>query len=328
MNRCATLAFAAAFLLAVPGFTLAQASSTTVRIGYIGSSSAASDKARTEAFRQGLRERGYVEGKNTVVEWRYPEGSADRLPALVADLVQRKVQVIVVAGATATQAVKNQVSTIPIVMTNVSDPVGLRLVEGLAKPGGNITGLTNVAPELGSKRLELLKELVPNLSRVAVLGDPGSPAYAPQIKGITAAAGAIGLDLQLVEVRDSNDLESAFASISKARADGLIALQNPTITRLATRIAELAAKARLPAMYPQREFVEAGGLISYGPDIPDLHRQAAYFVDRIVKGAKPADLPVEQPKKYELAVNLRSAKQIGLTISPHVLFRADQTIQE
>jgi putative tryptophan/tyrosine transport system substrate-binding protein len=328
MNRCATLALAAAFFFAVAGLTLAQAGSTRVRIGYIGSSSAASDEARTEAFRQGLRELGYVEGKNAVVEWRYPEGSADRLPALVSDLVQRKVQVIVVAGATATQAVKNQVSTIPVVMTNVSDPVGLRLVGSLAKPGGNITGLTNVAPELGSKRLELLKELVPNLSRVAVLGDPGSPAYAPQINGITAAARAIGLDLHLVEVRGSKDLETAFASISKARAGGLIALQNPTITRLAARIAELAAKARLPAIYPQREFVEAGGLVSYGADIPDLHRQAAYFVDRIVKGAKPAELPVEQPKKYELAVNLRSAKQIGLTISPHVLFRADRTIRE
>lgn len=326
MNRCAALAMATASLLAVHGFSLAQVNKAPIHIGYIGSSSAASDKARTEAFRQGLRELGYVEGKNAVVEWRYPEGSADRLPALVSDLLQRKVQVIVVAGATATQAVKNQVSSIPIVMTNVSDPVGLGLVEGLAKPGGNITGLTNVAPELGSKRLELLKELIPNLSRVAVLGDPGSPAYAPQIKGVTAAARATGLDLHLVEVRHSNDLESAFASIAKARVGGLIALQNPTITRLATRIAELAAKARLPAIYPQREFVEAGGLISYGADIPDLHRQAAYFVDKIVKGAKPAELPVEQPKKYELAINRRSAKQIGLAIPPQVLFRADQTI--
>jgi putative ABC transport system substrate-binding protein len=326
MTRFATLVWATVAVLAIHGSACAQAFGTTVSIGYIGSSSASSDKARTAAFRQGLRELGYVEGKNAVVEWRYPEGSADRLPGLVSDLVQRKVQVIVVAGATATQAVKKQVKTIPIVMTNVSDPVGLRFVETLAKPGGNITGLTNIAPELGAKRLELLKELVPNLSRVAVVGDPGSPAYAPQIKGIATAAQAMGLQLHFAEVKRSDELESAFASISKARVGGVIALQNPTITRLAARIAELAAKARLPAIYPQREFVEAGGLISYGPDITDLHRQAAYFVDRILKGAKPADLPVEQPKKYDLAINLPSARQIGLTIPPQVLFRADQTI--
>lgn len=320
MQRWAALLFA---LLAAPGPVLAQAKA---HIGYLASSSAASDRARTEAFRKGLAEIGYVEGKNLVVEWRYPEGGADRLPGLAADLVQRKVQVIVVAGATATQAVKNQTTAIPIVMTNVSDPLGLGLVASLARPEGNVTGLTNASVELSAKRLELLRELAPRLALVAVLGDPGSPAYRPQARELASAAKMVGMKLRTVEVRQAGDLDKAFAVISEARAGAIIALQNPTITGARMRIAELAAKVRLPAMYPQGEFVDAGGLISYGPDIPDLHRQAAYFVGRILKGAKPAELPVEQPKKYELVINLRAAKAIGLTIPPTVLFRADRTI--
>ena len=312
-------------LLAAPGSVLGQAKDQA-HIGYLASSSAASDRARTAAFRQGLRELGYLEGKNIVVDWRYPD-SADRLPDLVSELLQRKVQVIVVAGATATQAVKKQAAAVPVVMTNVTDPVRLGLIESLRRPGGNITGLTNVSVELNAKRLELLRELVPNLSSLAVLGDPGSPAYGPQAKELASAARAAGVTLRFLDVRQEQDLEKAFAVISEARIPALMALQNPSITRVRARLAELAARARLPAMYPQGEFVDAGGLMSYGPDIPDLHRQAAYFVDKILKGAKPADLAVEQPRKYELAINLRSAKQIGLTVPPTVLFRADRTIQ-
>ena len=312
-------------LLAAPGPVLGQAKDQA-HIGYLASSSAASDRARTEAFRKGLEEIGYVEGKNLVVEWRYPDGGAERLRDLAADLVQRKVQVIVVAGATATQAVKKQAAAIPVVMTNVTDPVGLGLVASLARPGGNITGLTNASVELNAKRLELLRELAPRLALVGVLGDPGSPAYRPQAQELESAAKTVGIKLHFVEVRQAEDIDKAFAAISAARAGALIVLQNPTLTRTRARIAELAARARLPAMYPQSEFVEASGLISYGPDIPDLHRQAAYFVGRILKGAKPSELPVEQPKKFELAINLRSAKQIGLRIPPQVLFRADRTL--
>jgi putative ABC transport system substrate-binding protein len=315
---------AALLLCALPGFAAAQPAKAY--IGYVGSSSAASDAARTEAFRKGLRDLGYIEGKNLVVEWRYPEGKASRLPDIAIDLVQRKVQVIVVAGATATQAVLQHAKTIPVVMTNVSDPVGLGIVESLARPGGNVTGLTNVSSELNAKRLELLKELVPNLSLIAVIGDPGSPAFKPQAKELEAAAQASRLKLVFAEVRQAEDLEKAFAAIGQVRADAMVALQNPTITRLRARVTELAERARLPAMYPQHEFVEAGGLVSYGPDIPELHRQAAYYVDKILRGAKPAELPVEQPRKYELAVNLRAAKQIGLAIPSQILFRADKTI--
>ena len=322
MQRRAALLTA---LLAATGSVLGQAKDQA-HIGYLASSPAASDRARTEAFRKGLEEIGFVEGRNLVVEWRYPDGGADRLRDLAADLVQRKVQVIVVAGATATQAVKQQAGAIPVVMTNVTDPVGLGLVASLARPGGNITGLTNASVELNAKRLELLRELAPGLALIAVLGDPGSPAYRPQANELESAAKTVGIKLRFIEVRQAGEIDKAFAVTAEARAGALIVLQNPTLTRTRARIAELAAKARLPAMYPQSEFVEAGGLISYGPDIPDLHRQAAYFVGRILKGAKPSELPVEQPKKFELAINLRSAKQIGLGIPPQVLFRADRTL--
>jgi putative tryptophan/tyrosine transport system substrate-binding protein len=327
MRRLANLALRLLVFFSVPLSPQAQPAKDAPHIGYLGSSSASSDQARTQAFRRGLGELGYVEGRNIVVEWRYPEGQAEKLTDLAAYFARRKVQVIVVSGATATAAVKKQAGTIPIVMTNVSDPVGLGLVESLGRPGGTITGLTNISPELGAKRLELLKEIVPGVARVAVLGDPGSPAYGPQIKELQAAATPARLQLYLMEIRQAADLDKAFAAIAEARVDAVMALQNPTITRLRARLAELAAQARLPAMYPQGEFVEAGGLISYGPDIPDLHRQAAYFVDRILKGAKPADLPVEQPRKYELAINILAAKKIGLTIPAQVLFRADKTIK-
>ena len=305
---------------------VATAAQAQPYIGYLGSSSAASDAARTDAFRKGLTELGYIEGKNIRVEWRYPEGKPERLAEIANEFATRKVQLIVVSGATATQAVKKRLGSTPIVMTNVSDPVGLGIVGSLAKPGGNITGLSNISPELGAKRLELLKEIVPKLSTVAVLGDPGSPAHAPQAKELEAAARTVGLQLRFMEVRRADDLDAAFDAIAQIRAGALVAMQNPTITRLRTRLAELAAKARLPAMYPQDEFVDAGGLISYGPDIPDLHRQAAYFVDKILKGAKPADLPVEQPRKFELAINVKSARQIGLALPQQLLFRADRTV--
>jgi putative tryptophan/tyrosine transport system substrate-binding protein len=304
-----------------------QAQSKLAHIAYLGSGSAASDVARTEAFKQGLRDRGYTEGQNIRIEWRYPEGKAERLPTIAAELVRLNVQIIVVEGATATQAVKQNAGAIPVVMTNVSDPIGLRLVDSLAKPGGNITGLTNIAPELGAKRIELLRALLPHVTRVAVIGDPTSPAYRGQMAELAAASRPLGIHLVTMEVRKAADLERAMQSIAQARLGALVALQNPTITRLRDEIARAAAKLRLPAIYPQSEFVDAGGLVSYGPDVLDLHRQAAYFVDRILRGAKPAELPVQQPTKYELAVNLRAASQIGLAIPQAILARADKIIR-
>ena len=297
------------------------------RIGYLSAVSLSSDATRNEAFRQGLKDLGYVEGKNIVIEYRYAEGKLDRFPDLAGELVRLKVDVLVVSGATAIRAAKNVTNVIPIVMTNVSDPVVLRLVASLARPGGNITGLSNLAPDLGGKRLELLKETVPKLSRVAVLADPSTQAYGPQMKEIEVAARAFGLQLQPAEVRGAKDLENTFSAMTKARAGAFIGLQQPTLTILQERIAELAVKKRLPAMFPNREHVDADGLMSYGLNYPDLYRRAATYVDKILKGTKPADLPVEQPMKFEFVINLKAAKQIGLTIPHEVLARADKVIK-
>jgi len=316
-------------LLAVflPAGSGAQQAKTVPRIGYLSVLSPSSDSSRIEAFRQGMRELGYVEGQSMAIESRYAEGQLERLPDLAGELARLNVAVIVVGGSTATRASKNVTKLIPIVMAHGSDPVELGFVASLARPGGNITGLTHLAPELGGKRLELLKEIVPKLSRVAVLTDPGTQGHGPQIKELEVAARALGLQLRPAEVRKPNDLESAFSAMTRGRADALIGLQQPTLDRLRARIVDLAAKNRLPAMYSNSEYVEAGGLMSYAADIVAMFRRAATYVDKILKGTKPADIPVEQPTKFELVINLKTAKQIGLTIPPNLLARADKVIK-
>jgi putative ABC transport system substrate-binding protein len=305
----------------------AQPSKKVPHIGYLSVLSPASDSARLEAFRHGLRELGYVEGQSLVIEPRYAEGKLDRLPDLAGELVTLKVDVIVAGGSTAIRAAKNATKLIPIVMAHGSDPVTLGYVASLARPGGNITGLTHLAPELGGKRLELLKDTIARLSRVAVLTDPGTGGHGPQIKELEVAAPALGLQLRAVEVRGPNELENAFSAMTVWRAGAFIGLQQPTLDRLRQRIVDLAAENRLPAMYPNSEYVETGGLMSYAADIVAMFRRTAVYVDKILKGAKPADLPVEQPIKFEFIINLKTAKQIGLTIPPNVLARADRVIR-
>jgi putative ABC transport system substrate-binding protein len=274
-----------------------------------------------------LRELGYVEGQNISIEVRYAQGKLDQLPDLVGELVRLKVDVIVVGGSTATRAAKNATKLIPIVMAHGSDPVALGYVTSLARPGRNITGLTHLAPELGGKRLELLKDMIAQLTRVAVLTDPGTGGHGPQIKELEVAAPALGLQLRPVEVRAPNELESAFSAMTAGRAGAFIGLQLPTLDRLRERIVDLAAKNRIPAMYPNSEYVDAGGLMSYAADIVAMFRRSASYVDKILKGTNPADLPVEQPTKFELVINLKAAKQIGLTIPPNVLARADRVMR-
>ncbi|MGH7771671.1 MAG: ABC transporter substrate-binding protein [Candidatus Binatia bacterium] len=316
----------AAMLFALSFPAEAQQPKKVPRIGYLASSLSAI-ASRTEAFRQGLRELGYVEGKNIVIEWRSAEGKADRLPALAAELVRLKVDVIITAGPPATRAVKEATSTIPIVMTFDDDPVGNGFVASLARPGGNITGLSTLAPEISGKQLELLKEIVPRLSRVAVFGTSTRPGNAQALKEIELAAGAFGVKLQYLDVLGPKDIETVFRAATKGRADALLVLASPVFGSPRTQIVDLAVKSRLPAMYPQSEYVEVGGLMTYGANFADLYRRAATYVDKILKGTKPADLPVEQPKKFEFIINLKAAKQIGLTIPPNVLVRADKVIK-
>ncbi len=297
------------------------------RIGYLGATSPSTNAARIEAFRQGLRELGYVEGKNIVIEWRHAEGKFDRFPALAAELVRLKVDIIITGGPPATRSAREATSTIPIVMAFDSDPVGSGFVASLARPGGNITGLATLAPEISGKQLELLKEIVPKLSRVVVLGTSTRPGNAQAIKEIELAAGAFGVKLQYLDVLDPKDIETAFREARKGHAEAVLMLSSPVFTSQRTQIVDLAVKSRFPAMYPQSEYVEDGGLMTYGANIADLFRRAATYVDKILKGAKPADLPVEQPTKFEFIINLKAAKQIGLTIPPNVLARADKVIK-
>ena len=327
MNRKIIICLLTAALLSTVPFVGAQQPKTVPRIGYLSVLSPSSDSSRIEAFRQGMRELGYVEGQSMAIDSRYAEGKLERLPDLAGELVRLKVDVIVVGGSTATRATKNVTKLIPVVMAHGSDPVELGFVASLARPGGNITGLTHLAPELGGKRLELLKEITAQLARVAVLTDPGTQGHGPQIKELEVAARALGLQLRPAEVRKPNDFESAFSAMTRGRADALIGLQQPTLDRLRARIVDLAAKNRLPAMYSNSEYVEAGGLMSYAADIVAMFRRAATYVDKILKGTKPADIPVEQPTKFELVINLKTAKQIGLTIPPNVLARADKVIK-
>jgi len=307
---------------------LAEAQPAKVpRIGYLTAGPLSAQSARIEAFRQGLRELGYVEGKNIVIELRFGEGKSERVPALAAELVRLKVDIIVSAGPTVTRAAKEATVTIPIVMAQDTDPVGSRFVTSLARPGGNITGLATLAPEISGKRLELLKETVPKLSRVAVLGNSTEPANAQSLRETELAAGAFGVQLQYLDVRSSKDIETAFQEASKRRADAVLVLPSAVWAAHRTKIVELAVKSRLPAIYYSAEWAEVGGLMTYGVSFNDLYRRAATYVDKILKGRKPADLPVEQPIKFEFIVNLKAAKQIGLTISPNVLARADKVIR-
>ncbi len=325
-KKIAVFVFAAVILFSVH-LAEAQQAKKVPRIGFLAAASPAALSARLDAFRQGLRELGYVEGKNIVIEWRYAEGKLDRLPVLAAELVRLKVEVIVTGGSTSTRPAKEATVTTPIVMAQDTDPVGSGFVASLARPGGNITGLATLAPEISGKQLELLKEIVPRLSRVAVLGTSTRSGNAQSLKETELAAGAFGVKLQYLDVLDPKDIETAFRGASKGRAEAVLVLAGPVFTSQRTQITDLAVKSRLPAIYDRAEFVEDGGLMTYSMSSTDLFRRAAVYVDKILKGAKPADLPVEQPTKFELIINLKAAKQIGLTIPPNVLVRADRVIR-
>jgi putative ABC transport system substrate-binding protein len=305
----------------------AQQPTKIPRIGYLNANFPSANPARVEAFRQGLRELGYVEGKNIVIDYRYADGKLDRLPALAAELVRLKVDIIVSSGPPSTRAAKEATVTIPIVMGFDNDPVVNGFVGSLARPGGNITGLATLAPELSGKRLELLKETIPKLYRVAVLGTSTNPGNAQSLKETELAAGSLRVQLQYLDVRDPKDIETAFRAASKGRADGVLVLQSPVINSQRMKVVELAVTSRLPATYPQTDYTEAGGLMYYGANTPDLFRRVALYVDKILKGRAPADLPVEQPIKFEFIVNLKAAKRIGLTVPPNVLERADRVIR-
>jgi len=307
----------------------AQAQQTTKipRIGYLATASLSAFATRTEAFRQGLRELGYIEGKNILIEYRYADGKTDRVPALADELVRIKVDIIVTGGAPATLSAKDATRTIPIVMASDADPVGSGVVASLARPGGNITGFSTLATDISGKRLELLKEIVPRLSHVAVFGTSSYPGNGQALKEMEVAAGAFGMKLQYLDVLDANDIANGFREASKAHADAVLVLASPVFISQRTRITDLVIRNRVPAIYPNGEYVEDGGLMSYGANNADLFRRAAIYVDKILKGAKPAELPVEQPKKFELIINLKAAKQIGLTIPPNVLARADKVIR-
>ncbi len=309
----------------------AQQATKIARVGYLSLDLAAAAHWR-EAFRQGLRDLGYVEGRNLVIEYRSAEGKLERLPALAAELVALKVDVVVAAGSTpAALAAKQATSTLPIVFAAVADPVTSGLVTSLAQPGGNITGVSNVGTELVGKRLELLKQAVPGVSRVAVLWHPGGigeRTEKDQLKEAEVAGPALGVRLQFVEARGPADFDRAFSDITRARAGALTVLPSTMFNSERRRLADRAAKNRLPAVYPQRDYVDAGGLMSYGPNFADLFRRAATYVDKVLKGAKPGDLPVEQPTKFELLINLKAAKALGLTIPQSVLARADHVVEK
>jgi putative ABC transport system substrate-binding protein len=280
-----------------------------------------------QAFRLGLRDLGWVEGKNISIEYRYAEGRSVRLPDLAADLVRLKVDIIVASATTAALAAQKATRAIPIVVAAGGDPVASGLGESLARPGGNVTGLSTMAQELGGKRLELLKEIVPKLSRVAVLWNPQSTASQLGWKEIQLPARQLGIQLHSLEVRSPNDFDKAFEDATRARAGALFLTGEPVINTNLKRIADVAAKSRLPSISHRSEFADAGGLLTYGPDRADMHRRAATYVDKILKGAKPADLPVEQPTRFELVVNMKTAKALGITIPQSVLFRADRVIE-
>jgi len=316
-------------LLAAPLAPDAQQAGKVPRIGFLGVTSPSDRPSHLDAFRQRLRELGWVEGQNIVIDYRYAEGRVDRLPDLAAELVRLKVDLIVAsAGTQAATAAKNATETIPIVMIYVRDPVGTGLIASLARPGGNVTGDAGTAGmEMFAKQLELLKETVPKIRRVAILSNPANAYHQLAIREVNVAARSLGVQLQLLEARGPNEFDGAFAAMAKERVGALLVLSDAIFGSHGTRLADLAARSRLPAAYGVRDDVEAGGLMSYGPSILDSYRQAATYVDKILKGAKPADLPVEQPMKFELVLNLKTAEALGLTIPPLILFQADEVIR-
>jgi putative ABC transport system substrate-binding protein len=315
-----------AMLLALGFPAEAQQQAKVPRIGLLSPFSPSATALWHQAFRQGLRDLGWVEGKTISIEYRYAEGRRDRLPDLAADLVRLKVDIIVASVNTDALAAKNATREIPIVVASAGDPVAIGLVESLARPGGNITGLSQISPELAGKRLELLKEIVPKLSRVAVLWNPQGTT-SPLWKEIQLPARELGVQLHSLEVRSSNDFAKAFEDAARARAGALAIMPDPLFAGNLKRIADLAAKSRLPSIFHLTEFVDSGGLLAYGPDRSDQFRRAAVYVDKILKGTKPANLPVEQPTKFELVINLKTAKRISVTIPQSVLYRADKVIK-
>jgi len=326
MNRRAFIVTATAILVA-PFTADAQQAAKVPRIGFLGNSTAALEANLVGPFREGLRDLGYVEGRNVLIEYRWAEGRYERFPALIAELIAPRVDVIVTAGTPATLAVKKATTSIPLVMVAVGDPVATGLVASLGQPGGNITGLTSIAPEMEGKRLELLREVVPKVSRIAVLWNAASPIQVIQERETRAAAQVLGMNVLSLGARTKEEIEDAFAAIVRERPGALLVLADRLFLHHRGRIMDFAAKQRLPGVHAYRELVEVGGLMSFGPSYADMHRRAAYFVDRILKGAKPADLPVERPATFELVINLKAAKALGLTIPQSVLLRATEVIQ-
>jgi putative tryptophan/tyrosine transport system substrate-binding protein len=321
------LCLLATVLLGTVSAAEAQQPTKISRIGYLSGASLSAISKRIEAFRQGLRELGYVEGKNIVIEWRWAEGKPDRLPDLAAELVRLKVDIIISAGPAVTPHFKEATKTIPIVMAQDNDPVGNGFVASLARPGGNITGLATLAPELSGKQLELLKEIIPKLSRVAVLGSSTEPGNVQTVREIELAADAFKVKIQYLDVLGPKDIETAFQAARKARAEAALVLVSAVFNSYRTEVIDLSVKSQLPAIFYSAEYAELGGLMAYATSYVDLYRRVATYVDKILKGTRPADLPVEQPTKFELVINLKTAKQIGLTIPPNVLARADIVIK-
>ena len=319
-----------AITFAILAFTqpaTAQQAGKVPQIGYLDANSLSKGVARIKAFRQGLRALGYVDGKNIIIEWRSAEGKRGRLPALAEELVRLKVDVIVSAGASTTRAAKKATSKIPIVIAQHSDPVGSGFVASLARPGGNVTGLSTLAPEVSAKQMQLLKETLPKLSRVAILGTSTRPGTAQALREIERAAEALRVKIHYLDVLDPKAIEGAFDAAMKARADAVLVLAGRILTGHKRKIVKLALKSRLPAIYPFPVYVEAGGLMSYGVRRSDLFRRAATYVDKILKGAKPADLPVERPTKFDLIINLKTAKALGITVPPSILLQATKVIE-
>ena len=313
--------------LLVPPLASAQSSDKMPRIAWLNPGSVASHGTLYEAFKQGLREHGYIEGQNIVIEQRWVEGKFDRLPAAAAELVRWKPDVVVAAGANAIQATKAATTTIPIVMATMNNPVGIGFIASFARPGGNITGMSNQSEDLMQKMLELLKAVVPMAARIGVLGNPANPINAGNWRETQAAAKALGVRIDLGEARRPDEIEAAFAAIAKQRPEAVLVMVDAMLVNQRKRVADLAARYRLPTMYPFREFVEVGGLMSYGASLQDNYRRAATYVAKILKGANPGDLPVEQPTKFELVINLKTARTLGLSIPPELLVRADEVIQ-
>ena len=327
MKRRAFIAYGLCGALCAPRYVQAQQARKIHRVGFLGNSTAALEANLIEPFREGMREHGYVEGRNVVIEYRWAEGKYERFPALIGELIAAKVDVIVTAGTPATLALKKATSSIPIVMIAVGDPVGTGIVESLRQPGGNITGLTSIATELEGKRLELLREVIPGISHVAVLWNSGSPVQAIQERRTSAAAQALRLKVLSVGAWTEDGIESSLATIRNERPQALLVLADRLFLHHRKRIMSFAAQHRLPGVFAYRELVEEGGLMSYGPSYAGMHKRAAYFVDKILKGSRPRELPIEQPMAFEFVINLKAAKALGVTIPDAVRVRATELLE-